>query len=162
MRMLVVEDDAIVAAHLCRLVLQAGHELVGLAADCSAASVLLKTLEIDFALIDIRLADGMSGLRVAAAARDMGVPFAFTTGNFRLALDDVQGAVGIIAKPYDDKAMIAAIDYLVESLGNGLPAAPPPGLVLSKAWIERLHLGEPSSSDAPPASVGADDAESRP
>ena len=65
MRVLIAEDDAIIAMHLAMLVAQLGHEVcatVAFATDAVARAVALRP---DVVLMDIRLAGGSSGIDAA-------------------------------------------------------------------------------------------------
>lgn len=140
MRILVVEDDMMIAGNLCAIVSAAGHKVVGLAADCDAALALISASEIDLALIDVQLPDGPSGLKVARKAAEIGLKFVFVTGNFRLLIDGFHDAVGMIAKPYDDRTVHQALEYIEAALTGYPTHLPPRGLLLSGHWIERLGL----------------------
>lgn len=62
MRILIVEDDALIALSIEDILTEAGHTVVGLAPSKTQASRLAKQMHPDLALIDLRLADGMTGL----------------------------------------------------------------------------------------------------
>jgi two-component system, response regulator PdtaR len=65
MRVLIVEDDAIVAMHLAALVAQLGHVVCAVAASATAAVERAAALRPDVVLMDIRLAEGSSGIDAA-------------------------------------------------------------------------------------------------
>jgi two-component system, response regulator PdtaR len=65
MRVLIVEDDAIIAMHLAMLVAELGHEICGTAASAAAATQRAAQHEPDVVLMDIRLAHGSSGIEAA-------------------------------------------------------------------------------------------------
>lgn len=62
MRILIVEDDALIALAIEDILTDAGHTVVGLAPSKTQASRLAQQTHPDLALIDLRLADGMTGL----------------------------------------------------------------------------------------------------
>ena len=68
MRVLIVEDDAIIAMHLAMLVAELGHEVCATAASAAGAIALASAHNPDVVLMDIRLAQGSSGID---AARDL-------------------------------------------------------------------------------------------
>jgi len=68
MRILIVEDDRLLAAGLAMMVESAGHEVVGHAATVRAAMDLARSQVPDLTLMDIDLGLGGSGI---AAARGM-------------------------------------------------------------------------------------------
>lgn len=136
MRVLIVEDDMIIAGNLGPIVTDAGHDLVGLAADRDTAVALLSTIKIDLALIDLHLADGWTGVDVARAAAQNGVAAVFATANPALLPQDFAGAHGVITKPYRNKEIRSALDYIAIQIRTGAILAAPPGLELGPRWSE--------------------------
>ena len=65
MRVLIVEDEALVALELEELLLDEGFEVVGSAANAAQAIDLGRRHRPDLALLDLNLADGLTGPRIA-------------------------------------------------------------------------------------------------
>jgi two-component system, response regulator PdtaR len=65
MRVLVVEDEMILAMHLETLVSDFGHDVCGIARTTDEALGLAASLRPDIVLTDIRLARGSSGIDLA-------------------------------------------------------------------------------------------------
>lgn len=65
MRVLIVEDEAIIAMHLALLVAELGHEVCAIAASAAAALAQATAHNPDVVLMDIRLAQGSSGIDAA-------------------------------------------------------------------------------------------------
>jgi len=65
MRVLIVEDDAIVAMHLAMLVAQLGNEVCAVVSSATDAVARAAALSPDVVLMDIRLAGGSSGIDAA-------------------------------------------------------------------------------------------------
>ena len=65
MRVLIVEDEAIIAMHLAMLVADFGHTICGTANSASAAIEQAANLRPDLVVMDIRLANGSSGIDAA-------------------------------------------------------------------------------------------------
>jgi DNA-binding NarL/FixJ family response regulator len=65
MRVLIVEDDAIIAMHLAMLVVEFGHEVCATAMSAAGAIALATAHSPDVVLMDIRLAQGSSGVDAA-------------------------------------------------------------------------------------------------
>ena len=65
MRVLIVEDEAIIALHLAILVAELGHEVCATAASAAGAIALATLHNPDVVLMDIRLAHGSSGIDAA-------------------------------------------------------------------------------------------------
>ena len=65
MRVLIVEDDAIIAMHLAMLVAELGHQVCATVVSATQAVERAVTLRPDVVLMDIRLARGSSGVDAA-------------------------------------------------------------------------------------------------
>lgn len=65
MRVLIVEDDAIIAMHLALLVVELGHEVCATAVSAAGAIALATAHNPDVVMMDIRLAQGSSGIEAA-------------------------------------------------------------------------------------------------
>ncbi|MFC3691740.1 response regulator [Chenggangzhangella methanolivorans] len=146
MRVLIVEDDMAVAGALSPLVTEAGHELVGLAADRDTAIALLASTTVHLALIDLRLADGWTGADVARAAAARDIAGVFTTANPSMLPADLAGACAVMAKPYSPRLVTAALTYIAARVAGEATGAPPKGLDLGPRWLGSGPL--PSSQQA--------------
>ncbi len=78
-RVLVAEDDYVIADALCQELEAAGAEVAGPAPDVAAALALLAQGAIDAAVLDVNLRGEMAW-PVADALLARGVPFVFATG----------------------------------------------------------------------------------
>lgn len=122
MRILIVEDEAVILMQMEALIEDAGHVVVGTAMRCEEAIDLAHVVRPDIALIDLNLCDGGSGLTVARRLRDMGgVMVVFVTANPLRIGDDFAGADGLIIKPFTRAVVARSMLYLEECLRH-----PPP------------------------------------
>jgi DNA-binding response OmpR family regulator len=112
MKILIVEDDVMVALSMDEALSDVGHIVVGLARDPAAAFRIVKESRPDLALVDLRLARDTSGAEVARHLRDRyGVPAVFVSGNpgdckkvgFHI------GALGCLAKPFTPDELVEAV-----------------------------------------------------
>lgn len=129
MKILIVEDEAMVALSLKFLLETHGQQVVGTADDVSTAVAAADANRPQLAFVDIQLAHGASGLDVAAELKSRGIICVFLTGNPPdIPLPEL--ALGCLPKPYSDDALIAAV-CVAEAVTQGkkLPT-PPPGLEL--------------------------------
>jgi len=79
-RILITEDEMIIAIDLENLVSELGHEVVGIATTREQAVRLAKEQEPDLVLADIQLADGSSGVDAASdIVHNLGIPVIFIT-----------------------------------------------------------------------------------
>ena len=122
MRVLLVEDEALILMQMEALVEDAGHVVVGTAMCCKEAIDLAHDLHPDLAFVDVSLGEGQSGLVVARALLDMtGVMVVFVTANPLRLGEDFAGAAGVIAKPFTRSVIAGGMLYLEECLRR-----PPP------------------------------------
>jgi CheY-like chemotaxis protein len=100
-RVLVVEDESMVAILVEDLVADLGCVVVGPVSTAADACSLAETADIDIALLDVNLGRGETSFEAAEILRARGVPFAFVTGYGRQGVRaDLRDAV-VIDKPID-------------------------------------------------------------
>lgn len=99
LRVLIVEDESLVAMLLEDMLLDLGAEVVGVAASVENALALLQDESIDAALLDVNI-EGQRSFPVADALRDRGIPYAFATGFGDGVLPEKYASVPVILKPY--------------------------------------------------------------
>jgi DNA-binding response OmpR family regulator len=127
LRVLIVEDEALLAMELEALVEEAGHTVVGWAVSSREALALLDTTEADLAFVDVHLADGPTGIEVAERMRaQRGLTVVFLTANPKRLPENLAGAAGVIAKPYSLSGLNAALRYLHEGVRRPPPRQPRP------------------------------------
>jgi CheY-like chemotaxis protein len=119
-RILVVEDEYLVAMETARVLENAGAVVVGpVGLLRQARAVLQSGEELDAALLDVNLGDGIRVDEVAVALRGRGVPIVFQTGYGADALPQGFSDVRRLMKP-------APPDLLVQVLAEVLNALSPP------------------------------------
>ena len=133
LKVLIVEDEALLAMELEGLVEDAGHQVVGWATSSAQARNLIDAVEADLAFIDVHLTDGPTGIDVARyAAEQKRSMVVFLTANPKRLPDGFVGAVGVIAKPYTMNGLNAALRYLQEGVRRPPPLSTrPAGFTLS-------------------------------
>jgi DNA-binding response OmpR family regulator len=133
LKVLIVEDEALLAMELDDLVSEAGHEVVGWATSSSQARKMIDETDADIAFVDVNLTDGETGLSVARyAAERRRSMVVFMTANPSRIPETFEGAVGVIAKPYTMIGLQAALRYLQEGVRRPPPASSlPVGFTLS-------------------------------
>lgn len=126
-RILIIEDEALVAMELRFVLEDLGHEVVGTVADASTARDLVRETDIDLALVDIHLSDGPTGIDLGRdLAQYEGVTVLYMTANPGMVINGVPGALGVLSKPTDERAVATAIDYaLRRRQGEPVQYAPP-------------------------------------
>ncbi len=126
-RILIIEDEALVAMELRFVLEDLGHEVVGTAADAKSARALAAETDIDLALVDIHLSDGPTGVALGRElGQDLGITVLFMTANPGMVREGVAGTVGVLSKPSDERAVQTAVDYaLGRRAGRPVEFAPP-------------------------------------
>lgn len=126
-RILIVEDEIIVAMSMQMLLRQLGHEPIGIAPDLDNALRLAEQAP-DLALVDLNLRDGLTGPEIGALlSQKHGVAVLFVTANPRALDDGIAGTIGVLTKPTDRDAIKQAVDYALR-VKRGEPAEPPHAL----------------------------------
>lgn len=136
LKVLIVEDEALLAMELESLVEDAGHSVVGWATSSAEARAMVDTLEADIAFVDVHLTDGPTGVGVAEyiASKKCSM-VVFMTANPKRIPESFCGAVGVIAKPYTMNGLMAALRYLQEGVRRPPPvSALPIGFTLSPTF----------------------------
>ncbi|QDP18985.1 response regulator [Sphingomonas xanthus] len=127
-RILIVEDEMLVAMELEAILEDLGHQPAGIAPDLATADDYFD-LPLDLALVDLNLRDGLTGPQIAERLSSKGVPVIFITANPRQLGSGLAGTIGVITKPTDPATVKAAIDYVL-GVRSGLQVVPPPNLKL--------------------------------
>ena len=110
-RVLVVEDESLLAETLCDLMQNAGCQPVGPAATVAAALRLIDQGPIDVAVLDIRLLSETS-FPVAYALRRRGIPLLFlTTAEQRHLPQDLGDAI-LVEKQFSAPLLIEIVQRL--------------------------------------------------
>jgi DNA-binding response OmpR family regulator len=127
-RLLIVEDEPLVAFDTEHFLRDAEFEIVATVDRVADALVVLRRSEdVDLVLVDVRLSDG-SGIDVARAAHGAGVPAIFVTGQSPEGGREV--AAGCLSKPYSPRDLLAAIEVVETVLDGRSPKRVPAGFTL--------------------------------
>ena len=113
MRVLVLEDEPLLAMELAETLSEAGLTVVGPASSTEEAMRLLETMAPDAALLDINLGEETSE-RVASRLAHLGVPFLVASGYSHHQLPHVFRSAPTLAKPVRKEALVAAIEGLLQ------------------------------------------------
>ncbi len=127
-RILIVEDEPLVAFDNEVTLADLGYEVVATLDNFDQAIALLGREQIDLVLSDVQLSGERSGVDLARAAKAQGVPVLFSTG-MRLPEDVAAVAVGCLSKPYTERQLRDALDS-VDRLLAGESVTPSKGLEL--------------------------------
>ena len=107
-RVLVVEDNPVIAFDIETALRESGAEVVGPAHDIESGLALLRANGLDGAVLDIDLG-GEPVWPIARALKQAGVPFVFVSGDCGKGLpDDFAGAV-CLHKPAQAQAIVSSV-----------------------------------------------------
>lgn len=113
-KILVVEDDALIAMELGERLSDLGYEVLGPAHSISEAEALLAREQPDGALLDANLAHGASSVPLAMELVAAGVRVAFCTGYDHVKNAPAElSAAPVLTKPVSDAALKAALEKLI-------------------------------------------------
>lgn len=127
-RILIVEDEPLIAFDSEHHLVEAGYVVVATVDSVEGALEVIEAKEIDLVLVDLGLIDGGNGVEVAAAARRRGMHVLFVTGRSPRGAESL--AIGCLLKPYTQKDLRVAIQTVEALLTRGSVKKVPPGLVL--------------------------------
>ncbi len=108
LRLLVIEDEFFVAAHIENLLSDDGHEVIGPVGTLDEAKVLARNETIDGALLDVNL-DGGRVDDVADILTRRNVPFFFVTAYGRDNLPPIYREATVVHKPFNDADLIREV-----------------------------------------------------
>ena len=108
-RVLVVEDNFLLAEALCQILSVHGVSPVGPAATVAAALRLVDESKIDAAVLDVRLHSDMI-FPVCKVLQGRGIPFIFATGSMKEEIPAVFATAAVVTKPYKATELMNALN----------------------------------------------------
>ena len=126
-RILIVEDEPLTAFDNENFLGDAGYEIVATVDDLDEALRVLEREEVHLVLSDVRLRKQQTGIHLAKAAKERGVPTLFATGHAYPGAAEI--AIGCLMKPYTERQLLHAIECVDRHL-QGHKVKPPKGLEL--------------------------------
>jgi len=127
-RILVVEDEPLVAFDNEYMLQDAGYEVVATVDSVAEAARVIEAEAIDLVLTDLSLAGDGDGTDVARAAGAKGIPVLFVTGHCTAQAKAL--ALGCLAKPYSEKVLLGALRAVDDHLQGKQVRKLPDALVL--------------------------------
>ncbi len=126
-KILIVEDEVLVAWNMKDILEANGFECVDIAPDLETAGRYFGD-SIDLALVDLNLRDGLTGPQIGAQLSAKGTRVIFITANPAQIGDGIAGTIGVLTKPTDDETLLAAVQYALRTADEAV--APPTALKL--------------------------------
>lgn len=112
-RILVVEDEYLIAIEMERWLQEAGAEVAGPVPDTKRALALIETEPLDAAVLDVHL-NGEPVYPVADRLTECGVPYLFATGEIRVAEGSDYRSHAVLGKPVLDSELLQAVGRLIK------------------------------------------------
>jgi CheY-like chemotaxis protein len=119
LRVMIVEDDIILASLLGELIEALGHEVCAIESGESGAVAAARRSMPDLLIVDAHLHDG-SGIGAVESITNRGhVPHIFVTGDAKTVRRLKPGAT-VIQKPYFEHDLTCAIQHAMDGDGAGI------------------------------------------
>lgn len=127
LKILVVEDDLMIADMAEEILVDAGYEVCGIARTVTEGVALARQHKPDLALIDLRLADGGLGTSIAAQLVPFGsLGILYATGNMAQVILTATDGHACISKPYRSLDLLHGLKLVSEIVSTGKAALPFP------------------------------------
>ncbi|MGB7295912.1 MAG: response regulator [Candidatus Aminicenantales bacterium] len=116
-RILIVEDEIIVARDTENMLMNFGYEVLGIAGSGEEAISLTAEISPDVILMDIRLRGDMDGIEAAGRIRELhGIPVIFVTAHAdekSLQRAKLAGPIGYLLKPFEEKELRMTLETAI-------------------------------------------------
>jgi len=112
-RILVVEDEALIAMDLQALLEEAGYDVLGPANSSAAALALIDAAEPDVALLDVNLGRS-DAFGVASVLSERRTEVIFLTGHTAHKLPQAHRHLPLVSKPYLPEVLLQAVKRALE------------------------------------------------
>lgn len=137
LRILIVEDERLIAMQLEDDIADAGHTVVGSAMSSAEAVQLARSEKPDLAFVDIHLADGPTGVDLARRISSPDHVVVFLTSNVKRIPDDFAGAAGVLNKPISTHILHQALRFIGGRMANDFSFTKPSSLTLAAEWRDK-------------------------
>lgn len=126
-KVIIAEDDLLIADLLEDVLVEAGYEVCGLASTVLEAVDLCNRHQPDLAVIDVRLAAGGWGTDVASGIKTRGkLGILYATGNAGFVVLTASDGEACITKPYQPADIVRALQIVEELINTGTASKPFP------------------------------------
>ena len=112
LRVLIVEDEMLVAMNIEDMLLELGHEVAGLAGRLAPGLALVGEASFDVAMLDVNLA-GEQSFPIADLLAEKGIPYLFATGYGAKGVVEAHRHAPILQKPFRARDLELALQALV-------------------------------------------------
>jgi len=120
-KVLIVEDELIVARDIRKTLERNGFRIAGIARTAEKAIELVEELHPSLALLDIFLKGTLTGIDIARHLNEKGIPFIYISANSNqqvLEAAKLTNPFGFIVKPFREKDLLVTIDIAMYRYEN--------------------------------------------
>lgn len=126
-KVLIAEDDLMIADLIEDILLDNGYEVCGIARTVDEAVALGRMHMPDLAMLDLHLADGGLGTEIAAQLSDMPhLGILYATGNAPLLMKTAAKGHACLGKPYRDDDLLRSLEIVTGMVATGTAIPPFP------------------------------------
>jgi DNA-binding LytR/AlgR family response regulator len=149
-RVVIVEDEALIADHIEELLLEASFDVVGVFDHAEAVFDFFATQTADIVLLDINLNGSLDGVDIAHQLnKTAAIPIVFLTSNVdKRTIDRVKltTPAGFVTKPFTREEIVSNLEIVLYKWGlNAKPVAeelPDSFMVKDKNVLIKVAFGE--------------------
>lgn len=122
-RVLIIEDEFLIALDMADTIEQMGLKVVGFASGRKHALDLAPYADIAF--VDVNLSDGRTGPDLGRElAADYGLTVIYMTANPEQVEDGIAGTLGVLTKPVMPEVVEKTVDYAIANRLGGMAVVP--------------------------------------
>ena len=127
LKVLIAEDDLMIADMAEEILLEHGYEVCGIARTVAEAVTLSRHHKPDLAVIDLRLADGGLGTEIIAPLVALGrVGVLYASANITLAMLTILDGDACLSKPYRSADLVHSLAIVAGIVATGIASPPFP------------------------------------
>jgi CheY-like chemotaxis protein len=127
LKVLIVEDDLMIADMAEEMLVEQGYEVCGIARTVAEAVALCRLHEPDLAVIDLRLAEGDLGTEIAAQLGGLGtLGILYATSCVSQVMQTAADGHACLAKPYRSADLVRSLEIVAEIVATGTASPPIP------------------------------------
>ena len=108
MKILICEDNAVIAMDLGFMLMDLGHTICGTATNSVECMEKVALTRPDLVMVDLNLGDGLTGIGLVEALAQLGLPSVIVSGETQ-ALITRTSAKAVLSKPFDEERLAQAL-----------------------------------------------------
>ncbi|MET1057837.1 MAG: sigma 54-interacting response regulator [Pedobacter sp.] len=120
-KILIIEDESLVAHHIKLVLTAAGYRVCGIADTVEEARLIITEQRPNMVLLDINLKGSLNGIDLARELTKMGISFVYLTANFQgRLLEEAKATLpyGFIVKPFREDDLLTTLDVAFFRMQN--------------------------------------------